>query len=82
MEQLSAFLFWETNHIEKTKTKENLDIFVDYLCEIIIAMFKSSMFLNSLKLAVVTPLYKKGRKELKEDYKSVSILPNFLSENF
>ena len=38
-------------------------------------MFKSSMFPNSLKLADVTPLHKTGRKELKEDYRSVSILP-------
>ena len=38
-------------------------------------MFKSSMFPNSLKLTDITPLHKKGRKELKEDNRSVSILP-------
>ena len=38
-------------------------------------MFKSSMFPNSLKLADATPLHKKGRKELKEDNRSVSIVP-------
>ena len=59
--------------MEKTKTKENADIFVDCLCGNDI--FKSSMFPNSLKLADVTPLDKKGRKELKEDNRSVSILP-------
>ena len=46
---------------------------MDYLCDN--AMFKSSMFPNSLKLADVTPLRKKGWKVLKEDKRSVSILP-------
>ena len=53
------------NHIENTKTKENADIFVHYFCESI----------NAMSITDVTPLHKKGRKELKEDYKSVSILP-------
>ena len=38
-------------------------------------MFKSLTSPNSLKLADVTPLHKKGRKELKEDNRSVRILP-------
>ena len=37
-------------------------------------MFKSSMFANTQKLADVTPLHKKCRKELKDDNRSVSIL--------
>ena len=65
--------------MKQTKTKENADIFVDCLCDN--DMFKSSMFPNSLKLADVTPLDKKGRKELKEDNRSVSILPT-LSKMF
>ena len=39
------------------------------------------MFPNSLKLADVTSLHKKGRKELKEDYRSINILPT-LSKMF
>ena len=81
MEQLSVFLLWVAKHIEKTKTKENADIFVGYLCDSINTLFELSMFPNSLKLADVTPLHKKGRKELKEDYRSVSILPT-LSKMF
>ena len=54
---------------------------MDYLCESINAMFKSSMFPNSLKLADVTALHKKNSKELKEDYRSVSVLPT-LSKSF
>ena len=52
---------------------------MDYLCDN--AMFKSSMFPNSLKLADVTPLHKKGKKVLKEGNRSVSILPT-LPKNF
>ena len=54
---------------------------MDCLCDNINALFKSSMFPNSLKLADVIPLHKKSRKELKEDYRSVSILPT-LSKMF
>ena len=54
---------------------------MDYLCDSIKALFKSLMFPNSLKLADVTPIHKKGMKELKEDYRSVSILPT-LSKMF
>ena len=39
------------------------------------------MFSNSLKLADVTPLHQEGRKVLKEDKRSVSILPT-LSKTF
>ena len=51
------------------------------MCESIDAMFKSSLFPDSLKLADVTALHKKDSNELKEDYRSVSILP-ILSEFF
>ena len=39
---------------------------MDYLWESINAMFKTSIFPNSLKLTDVTPLQEKGRKELKK----------------
>ena len=51
---------------------------MDYLCDSINALFKSLIFANSLKLADVKPIHKKGMKELKEDYRSVSILPTLL----
>ena len=54
---------------------------MDYFCDSINALFKSLMFLNSLKLADVTPIHKKGMKELEEDYRSVRILPT-LSKMF
>ena len=56
------FCFREQIILKKNKTKENADIFVDYLCESINAIFKSSIFPNSLKVADVTPLHKKAEK--------------------
>ena len=43
---------------------------------VLILLFQSLIFPNSLKLADATPIPKKGMKELKEDYRSVSILPS------
>ena len=54
---------------------------MDYLCDSINALFKSLMFPNFLKLADVIPIHKKGMKELKEEYRSVSIIPT-LSKMF
>ena len=72
------FCFKKQIMLEKLKLKK-MQIFLDYLCDN--AMFKSSMFPNSLKLVDVTPLHKKGRKVLKENNGSVSILST-LSKNF
>ena len=66
LEQLSVFLLQEAKHIGKTKTNEIAHTFVDYLYDSINALFKSLIFPNSLKLADVTPIPKKGMKELKE----------------
>ena len=57
--------------------KENLDIFADFLCTNINSSFNSSSFPSCLKMVDVTPLHKKGKKDLKENYKPVSILPVF-----
>ena len=54
--------------------KENIDIFADFLCTSINSAIKSSSFLSSLKLADVTPVHKKDRKDMKENFRSVSIL--------
>ena len=73
--------------LEKTKTsqktdiptriiKENIDIFADLNSAI-----KSSNFFSPLKLADVTPLHKKRRKDIKENFRPVSIL-TALSEIF
>ena len=46
--------------------KENLDIFADFLCTNINSSFKSSSFPSCLKMADLTPLHKKGKKDLKK----------------
>ena len=61
--------------------KENIDIFVDFLCTSIKSAIKSSSFPSSLKLADVRPVHNKGRKNMKENFRPVSILPT-LSKMF
>ena len=55
--------------------KENSDIFVDFLCKSINSAIKSSSFPSSLKLAEVTLVHEKGRNDMKEKFRPVSILP-------
>ena len=55
---------------------ENVDIFGDFICTSYINTVKSSQFYQNLKLADITPAYKKGKKDMKENYRPVSILPN------
>ena len=40
-------------------------------------MIDSSTFPAPLKLAHITPVFRKGSKNSKENYRPVSILPNF-----
>ena len=54
--------------------KENVDIFPDFLCTSINSSIKSSLFLSCLKFADVTPLHKEARKDVKQNYRPVSIL--------
>ena len=76
----------EIHKLDKTKAsqktdisiriiKENIDIFADFLRTCINSAIKSSSFPSSLKLADVTPVHKKGRKDMKENFRPVSILP-------
>ena len=55
--------------------KENVDIFAEFLWKSINSSIKSSTFPSCLKLADVTPLHKKGKKDKKDNYRPVSILP-------
>ena len=54
--------------------KENSDIFEKVLC-FINDSIKSFTFPSCLKEADVTPIHKKGKKDKKENYRPVSILP-------
>ena len=55
--------------------KENSDIFGKALCSFINDSIKSFTFPSCLKEADITPIHKKGKKDKKENYRPVSILP-------
>ena len=54
---------------------------MDFLYTGINSAIKTSTFPSFLKLADVTPVNKKGRKDIKENFRPVSILPT-LSKTF
>ena len=56
--------------------KSNSDIFTDALYSEFNRSLETSVFPPSMKLANVTPVHKKGNRSDKDDYWSVSILPN------
>jgi len=56
--------------------KENSEIFADFLLSPLNNTIKEGHFPDILKLADVTPIFKKGSKNLKENYRPISILPN------
>ena len=63
--------------------KENADIFADYdyVCGFFNEAIKKSEFQSILKNANITPVFKKGYRDSKEDYRLVSILL-VISQNF
>ena len=56
--------------------KVNSDIFSNLIYQSFNNMIDVCVFLASLKLSNITPVYKKGSKNSKENYRPVSILPN------
>jgi hypothetical protein len=56
--------------------KENIDIFTDYIYPSFNECIETSVFPDCLKNANVTPIFKKGSKTSKDNYRPVSILPN------
>ena len=57
---------------------ENADIFNDVLCNTFNTSIMSSNIPQCLKLVEIIPLYNNGKKAPKENYRPVSILPDFL----
>ena len=56
--------------------KENADIFANVLVSNFNDSFEKSNFPSILKNATITPVFKKGDRNSKDNYRSVSILPN------
>ena len=61
--------------------KKNSDIFSDILLKEFNKSLEIRKFPSSLKIANVSPVYKKGNRSDKDNYRPVSVLPN-LSKNF
>ena len=55
--------------------KKNADIFTEYLCSRTNGLMKSSTFPSCLKVAYITGIHKKDKKDINENYRPVSILP-------
>ena len=55
--------------------KENADIFVSFLHSSFNTSVTNSEFPSVLKQANITPVFKKGERYLKDNYRPVSILP-------
>ena len=55
--------------------KENADIFGNYICDFFNDCIGKGSFPSVLKQANITPVFKKGCKSSKENYRPVSILP-------
>ena len=66
----------QISDIPTTIIKENVDAFAHFLYTSINSSIKSSLFPSCLIFADVTSLHKKGRKDAKQNYRPVSILPN------
>ena len=69
---------WQNTDIPTRIVKDNIDIFADFLCTSTNSAIKSSSFPSSLELADVRPMHKKRRKDMKENFRPVSILPTLL----
>ena len=52
-----------------------MDLFADFIVGSLKGTINTSIFSSCLKLADITPLHKKGRKDNKENHRPVSILP-------
>ena len=63
--------------IPKKIIKKNSNIFASFIRKTFNNMVNSSTFSAAFKLAHITPAFKKGSKNLKENYIPVSILPIF-----
>ena len=58
--------------------KDNANIFSDFYLSDFINWITTSIFPSSLKQGIATPVFKKGDKNLTENYWPVSTLPNVL----
>ena len=73
---LDASKTWQDTDVPTKILKENADSFADFLHTSFNEFVKKSEFSSVLKLANITPVFKKGERECKNNYRAVSILSN------
>ena len=66
----------QSTHITTKLVKENSDIFADFTFGNYNNCVSHSIFTNSLKNGIITPVHKKCEKKSKDNYRPVSILRN------
>ena len=73
---LDASKTWQDTDVPTKILKENTDSFADFLHTSFNEFVKKSEFSSVLKLANITPVFKKGERECKNNYRPVSIFSN------
>ena len=73
---LDASKAWQDSDIPSRIIKENADIFIEFLHSSFNNLTYQSEFPPILKLANISPVFKKGDRNFKENYRLVSILSN------
>ena len=66
----------QENDVPTKIIKENIDLFTPFLTLDFNSSIINATFPNKLKLADILPIFKKDSRNLKENYRPVSILPN------
>lgn len=64
-----------TDDINTSLLRNNSDIFVPLLTNIVNDSFKNGYFPDALKLAKIVPLFKAGDRTIPQNYRPISILP-------
>ena len=74
--QLSSSKAGQSTDIPPKIIQQNSDIFADFIFTSFNQAVANSIFPSSLKHADITPVFKKGDRNLRDNYRPVSILSN------
>ena len=75
IQMLDSLKAIQESNIPLKLIKENSDLFAEMICKYFNESLERSKFPDCLKLANVTPVFKKGARTSKNNYRPVSILP-------